>query len=76
MLDLACKGPNRLFSSCDWSCPTCFRRKECDNLVMVSLPIVTFSDTSGLCMEIKLELIRGHVAKLRTTNNNKYIPGA
>lgn len=75
MLDLACKGPNRLFFSCNWSCPTCFQWEECDNLVVDSLPVVTFNDTGGLCMEIKLELITGHVANIKTTDNNKYIPG-
>lgn len=73
VLNLACKGPSKLlFPPKNCPCPTCFQREKCDNLVVVSFSIV--SDTSSLCKESKLELIADHVAKLKTTNNDKYIP--
>lgn len=76
VLDLACKGPKKVLLPPHKVCPhpTCFQREERDNLVVVSFPIVSFSETGSLCTEIKLELIAGHASKLKTTNNDKDIP--
>lgn len=77
VLDLACKGPNKLlFPSCNCPCPPHFQREESENSVVVSSPDGSLRGAGSLCAEIRgaLELIAGHVARLRTTNDNRCIP--
>lgn len=44
--------------------------------MVVSFPDGSLRGAGSLCAEIRgaLELIAGHVARLRTTNDNRYIP--